>query len=354
MAASISITRQVGRVGTTTVERPADYRAPWWLGRGAESRFGAHAQTVYPSLFGERPKANYVRERWDTTPHGKPDGDFVDVDRLCSTAVNIDQPMLVVFHGLEGSSQGIYALNLMREAERRGWRGIVPHFRGCSGEMNRLARAYHSGDAPEIEWILKRVKAEQPLQPVYVAAVSLGGNATMKWLGDMGHDARRIVAAAAAISAPLDLMAAGEALEHGFCRLYTKNFLRTMKRNALAKLAKHPGIFREDVVRAATTLREFDNEVTAPLHGYRDTDDYWMRGSAKPGLIDIRVPSLLLNAKNDPFLPATALPTAQQVSSDVLLDFPTHGGHVGFLTGPFPGRSGWMPRRVFRFFETEN
>ncbi len=331
-----------------------EYRAPWWLGQHPEGRYGAHAQTVYPSLFGERPKVDYQRERWDTTPHGKPDGDFIDIDRLSSTAANVEQPMLVVFHGLEGSSQGVYALNLMREAERRGWRGIVPHFRGCSGEMNRLPRAYHSGDAAEIEWILKRVKAEQPSQPLYVAAISLGGNATMKWLGEAGSEASGVVTAAAAISAPLDLMAAGEALERGFCRVYTKNFLRTMKKNAFAKLAKHPGIFREDVVRAATTLRAFDNEVTAPLHGYRDTDDYWTRGSAKPGLIDVRVPSLLLNAKNDPFLPAEALPAAQQVSSDVLRDFPAQGGHVGFLTGPFPGRSSWMPGRVFRFFEHGN
>lgn len=328
------------------------YRAPWWLGGNGSSPFGAHAQTVYPSLFGTRPPIGYQRERWDTTPHGKPDGDFIDVDRLSSTAGNMDQPMLVVFHGLEGSSQGIYALNLMREAEQRGWRGLVPHFRGCSGEMNRLPRAYHSGDAPEIEWILRRVKAEAPSQPLYVAAISLGGNATMKWLGEAGTDAEAVVTAAAAISAPLDLMAAGEALEQGFCKVYTKNFLRTMKKNALAKLAKHPGIFREDVMMRATTLREFDNEVTAPLHGYRDTDDYWTRGSAKPGLVDVRVPSLILNAKNDPFLPGRVLPTANEVSPHVTLDFPLQGGHVGFLTGPFPGRSDWMPARVFRYFES--
>ena len=334
--------------------RYTPYRAPWWLGGGArdgENAFAAHAQTVYPSLFGSRPAVAYTRERWDTTPHGKPDGDFIDVDRLASTANDRSRPLLVVFHGLEGSSQGIYALNLMAEAEQRGWRGLVPHFRGCGGEMNRLPRAYHSGDAAEIEWILRRAKAEAADQPLYVAAISLGGNATMKWLGDAGSDASPIVTAAAAISAPLDLMAAGNALERGFCKIYTKNFLRTMKKNALAKLAKHPGIFREDVVRRASTLRAFDNEVTAPLHGYRDTDDYWTRGSAKPGLIDVAVPSLLLNARNDPFLPASALPTNAQVSANVRCDFPEHGGHVGFLSGTFPGNSSWMARRVFHFFE---
>jgi uncharacterized protein len=332
------------------------YQAPWWLGgrwdaSNHHASVGAHAQTVYTSLFGHRPQIEYVRERWDSTPNGQPDGDFVDVDRIASTVSATDKPMLIVFHGLEGSSQGIYALNLMFEAQQRGWRGMVPHFRGCSGEINRLPRAYHSGDAAEIEWIVKRAKAETPTQPLYVAGISLGGNATMKWLGDAGGTASPFVTAAAAISSPLDLMAAGNALEQGFCKVYTKNFLVTMKRKSLAKLDIHPGIFRREVAQAARTLREFDNEVTAPLHGYRDTDDYWTRGSAKPGLIDIRVPSLLLNATNDPFLPASALPTAAQVSSDVIRDFPAQGGHVGFLSGPFPGHGRWMSERVMRFLE---
>lgn len=327
------------------------YRAPWWLGGNSNTRFAEHAQTVYPSLFASHPHIDYQRERWDTTPHGKPDGDFIDVDRIVSTANHHDRPMLVVFHGLEGGSQGGYALNLMREAEVRGWRGLVPHFRGCSGEMNRLPRAYHSGDAAEIEWILQRVKREAPHQPLYVVGISLGGNASLKWYGDAGTDVVPVVTAAAAVSAPLDLAAAGEALERGFSRLYSYKFLRSMKRNALAKLAVHPGIFREDALRAATTLRAFDNEVTAPLHGFRDTDDYWTRASSKPVLHNIAIPTLILNAKNDPFLPAAALPSGANVSPYVRLDFPEHGGHVGFLTGGFPGTSGWMAERVFHFFE---
>ncbi|MFO0323454.1 MAG: YheT family hydrolase [Burkholderiales bacterium] len=332
------------------------YIAPWWLGgkhanAAQPNSFAAHAQTVHSSLFGHRPDIAYTRERWDATPHGKPDGDFIDIDRLATTRNAIDRPMLVVFHGLEGGSHAVYARNFMLEAERRGWRGMVPHFRGCSGEINRLPRAYHSGDAAEIDWILRRAKAEAPDQPLYVAAISLGGNATLKWLGEQGSLASPIVTAAAAISAPLDLMAAGEALERGFCKLYTWNFLKTMKRKALDKLALHPGIFREEVARAARTLREYDNEITAPLHGYRDTDDYWTRASSKPGLIDVRVPSLVLNARNDPFLPASALPRPDEVSRDVLLDFPEQGGHVGFLQGGFPGHGRWMTGRVMHFLE---
>lgn len=327
---------------------PPQYYSPWWLGSGG---FGAHAQTVYPAVFGKPPALVYTRERWDSTPFGKPDGDFVDVDRLAGAA---DKPMLVVFHGLEGSSQSPYALNLMAEVHRRGWRGLVPHFRGCSGEINRLPRAYHSGDAAEIDWILRRAKSEVPHQSLYVAAISLGGNATLKWLGEQGSAALTVVDAAIAISAPVDLTAAGEALERGFCKVYTRNFLVTMKTKSLAKLALHPGIFNADIALKATTLREFDNEVTAPLHGYRDTDDYWSRASAKPGLIDVRVPTLVLNALNDPFLPASALPTAAQVSSTVTLNFPAAGGHVGFSSGPFPGNGGWMPQRVFHFIDHRN
>jgi uncharacterized protein len=317
------------------------YRSPWWL-------MGAHAQTIYPPLFARRPTMSYQRERWDTTPNGKPDGDFIDVDRVKGSST---APMLVVFHGLEGSSNSIYALNLMAAAKARGWRGMVPHFRGCSGEINRLPRAYHSGDATEIDWILRRVKAEAPDQPVYVVAISLGGNASLKWLGEQGSAAASVVEAVAAVSAPLDLMASGAALGQGFCKLYSKMFLTTMKKTALRKLELHPGIFNRDVVVAARTLREFDNEVTAPLHGYRDTDDYWTRASAKPGLVNVRVPTLVLNAQNDPFLPASVLPTKTEVSSHVTLDFPQHGGHVGFLCAPFPGDSAWMPQRVFHFFE---
>ena len=324
------------------------YQSPWWLGSGA---FGAHAQTVYPAVFGHTPALPYARERWESTPHGKADGDFVDVDRLKGS---LEKPMLVVFHGLEGSSQSPYARNLMAEVQRRGWRGLVPHFRGCSGEINRLPRAYHSGDAPEIDWILRRAKAEAPQQPLFVAAISLGGNATLKWLGEQGSVAAGIAEAAVAISAPLDLTAAGEALERGFCKVYTKNFLVTMKKKSLSKLANHPGIFNAEIAMRATTLREFDNEVTAPLHGYRDTDDYWTRASAKPGLIDVRVPTLILNALNDPFLPASALPTAAQVSSAVTRHFPVAGGHVGFASGRFPGHGGWMPQRVFHFIDHRN
>jgi hypothetical protein len=146
-------------------------------------------------------------------------------------------------------------------------------------------------------------------------------------------------------------MAAGDALGRGIARAYSWHFLGSLRRNALSKLARFPGLFDADAVRRAGSLREFDDLVTAPLHGFRDTDDYWTRASAKPHLAGIRVPTLVLNARDDPFLPAAALPTEREVSSAVKLEFPARGGHVGFVTPPFPGRIDWLPLRILHFLE---
>lgn len=314
----------------------APFVAPRWLAN-------AHLQTIYGATLAPAPRIAFRRERWDT-----PDGDFVDVDFVDGPA---GTPWVHLFHGLEGSSNSPYARMLMREVQSRGWRGSVFHFRGCSGEPNRLARAYHSGDTAEIDWALRRVKGLTGPAPVYAAGVSLGGNAFSKWLGERGEAAAALVEAAAAVSAPLDLMAAGEALGRGFARVYSWRFLGTLKKGALAKLERFPGLYDAATVRRARSLRDFDNVVTAPLHGFRDTDDYWTRASAKPLLHGVRVPLLLLNARDDPFLPAAALPTERDVSSAVKLEFPARGGHVGFVTGPFPGHIEWLPRRLLHFFE---
>ncbi|MDH4189764.1 MAG: alpha/beta fold hydrolase [Betaproteobacteria bacterium] len=309
------------------------YRAPWWLP-------GGHAQTILPSL---RPPARIAltRERWDT-----PDGDFIDVDFAAAPS----PVTLALFHGLEGSSDSHYARAFAAHALERGWRIALPHFRGCSGVPNRLPRAYHSGDSAEIDWILSRLAAREG-STLYAAGVSLGGNALLKWLGERGATAGRLIRRAAAISAPIDLTAAGHALDRGFNRqVYARAFLATLKPKALALLARFPGLLDAARVRAASTMYEFDDAVTAPLHGFRDADDYWSRASSAPGLAEIRVPTLVLNARNDPFLPEAALDAATQAASrEVLLLRPSQGGHVGFMQSPFPGRHGWLPRRVLDF-----
>jgi hypothetical protein len=230
-----------------------------------------------------------------------------------------------------------------------GWRGVVVHFRGCSGEPNRLPRAYHSGDAPEIDWIMRRLRRQHADVPLFAVGVSLGGNALLKWLGETGASARDVLERAASVSAPVDLMAAGNALDRGFNRVYVRHFLASMKKRALAKLLYYPDLCDAARVRAAYTLREFDDLVTAPLHGFRNTDDYWTRASSKPGLKNIRVPTLILNARNDPFLPASVLPGAGEVSAEVTLEQPEQGGHVGFVSRPFPGNLDWLPQRVLGF-----
>jgi predicted alpha/beta-fold hydrolase len=306
------------------------FASPWWLP-------GGHLQTIVPSLL-PPPRVPLRRERWET-----PDGDFIDVD-FCGDPGAAEE--LVLFHGLEGCSDSHYARSIAALAVRRGWRLAIPHFRGCSGELNRKPRAYHSGDSDEIAWVLERFKP-----PVHAVGVSLGGNALLKWLGERGEAARARVRRAAAVSAPIDLAAAGNALDRGPNRLlYTRHFLGTLRPKSLAKLELFPGLYDADAIRAARTFREFDNLVTAPLHGYRDTDDYWSRASSGQYLERIRVPTLLLNARNDPFLPEHALlAAARKAAPCVVLEFPATGGHAGFLAGPFPGRHGWLAERLFEF-----
>lgn len=326
------------------------YEAPWWLP-------GGHAQTIWPALGARRtagPRPVYARERWLA-----PDGDFVDVDFLQppSTAGAAPAPLLVLFHGLEGSSRSHYAEAFADVARERGWRFAVPHFRGCSGEINRAPRAYHSGDHEEIDWILQRLAGLQRTgggarAPLLAVGVSLGGNALMRWAGEQGHGAARCVDAIASVCAPLDLAAGGHAIGQGFNRqVYTRMFLRTMVPKALAKLAQYPGLFDRAALLAARDLHAFDDLFTAPLHGFRDADDYWRRASAKPLLPAVRVPALVVNALNDPFVPRASLPGPGEVSAAVMLWQPMHGGHVGFAQGRWPGHVRALPQAIATWLE---
>ncbi|HET9204718.1 MAG TPA: alpha/beta fold hydrolase [Burkholderiaceae bacterium] len=317
--------------GRHAAARPAPaLRAPRWLP-------GGNAQTIWPVLCSHRPPdVAWRRERWDA-----PDGDFIDVDFVDAAQ---GAPLLVLLHGLEGSSQSHYAHAFAHWARQHGWRFAVPHWRGCSGELNRAPRAYHSGDHEEVDWLLTRMRTQAGV-PLHVVGVSLGGNALLRWAGEAGDAAAARVRALASISAPLDLAAGGMAIGRGFNRLvYTRMFLQTMKPKALTKLAQHPGLFDRERLIAARTLYEFDNVFTAPLHGFRDTDDYWARASAKPHLARIRVPTLALNARNDPFVPVSSLP--RDGGAHVTLWQPAHGGHVGFPGGSFPGHLMTLPDAV--------
>ena len=324
------------------------YRNPAWLP-------GGHAQTIWPSLAAPRPKVPYRRERWDT-----PDGDFIDLDWLqaqppsegldATMRAASNRPLLALFHGLEGDSNSHYARALMDRAQARQCDGVVIHFRGCSGEPNRLPRAYHSGDSEEADWVLRRLLAMRIASghtgPIWVVGISLGGNVLLKWLGERGQSAG-FVAAAAAVSPPQDLHAGAVSLARGFNRIYARHFLLTLRAKSLAMLKRHPGLFNADRVARARDFFEFDDEVTARLHGFSSAMDYWTRSSCRQFLGGITVPTLILNALNDPFLPPAALASQREVSSAVTLDYPRSGGHVGFLTGAPPGRLDWLPERLF-------
>lgn len=314
-----------------------EYQPPRWLPTG-------HLQTIYPALFIPRPEVEFRRERWDT-----PDGDFIDVDFVDGEA---GRPFVVLFHGLEGSSDSHYARALMAALRARGWSGAVPHFRGCSGELNNGPRFYHSGDAQEIDWIIRklhrRYREHSPGASFFATGVSLGGNALLRWLGESQHQAE-IVTAACAVSAPLDLAQGGVSLSRGVNLLYTRMFLQTMKPKCLKKLEQFPHLFDREAMLSAKNLHEFDDVVTAPLHGYKDADDYWDRASAKHILPDITVPSLVLNAQNDPFLPGQHLP--RKASHAVKLEYPLHGGHVGFAVGSLPGSLNWLPAKMLHFLD---
>ena len=319
------------------------YRAPPWLP-------GGNAQTIWPALFARRFEGavpSFERERWTT-----PDGDFVDVDwTAMDGASSSERPLLVLFHGLEGSSQSHYAQAFAHCARASGWRYAVPHFRGCSGELNLAPRAYHSGDFEEIGWMLAGLRARHA-GPIVAVGISLGGNALLRWAEESGESAAQTVGAVAAVCSPIDLAAGGHAIGRGFNRLvYTRMFLRTMIPKALRKLAQHPGLFDRERLVAARDLYEFDNVFTAPLHGFANTEDYWSRGSAKPLLHRIRIPALVLNAHNDPFVPASCLPSQGEVGPHVTLWQPRHGGHVGFPAGRFPGHVLAMPQGVMTWMK---
>jgi len=338
------------------------YTPPFWLA-------GGHLQTIIPSLFHQGPDIQYHRQRWELA-----DGDFIDVDwtaaeplavtPACSTKkldvsdvafsrdTECSQPVMVIFHGLEGNSQSQYVKSVLASALAKGWLGVVIHFRGCSGEPNRLPRTYYAGDSAEIELMLARVRARYPLNPLYAVGYSLGGNALLKWLGEFGHSQRLPITKAVAVSAPMDLKASALSIDSGLNRIfYSRMFLNSMRPKALAMAKRFPGLLNERSIINANTIQDMDNAVTAVLYGAKSAVDYYHKNAAKPYLNNINLPTLIISAKNDPFMPAKFLPTADEVSASVTLDYQAKGGHVGFFA-PRPRQAhGWLAHRIIEFLE---
>lgn len=304
---------------------------PFWLANG-------HADTIFAKTLQGKPPA-YRRELLpDSTGQTQVAYDFID-------AASPDAPLVVLFHGLEGSSRSHYAIELMKTVQAHGWHGVVVHFRGCGGITNTAPVFYHSGDSTEIGFVLHTLAARYP--KIYAAGVSLGGNALAKYMGEQGQAA--LPQAAAAVSAPVDLNAAGTRFDRGTTRLfYTRYFLNTL----IPKAEAFPNFQTAAPLQQCKTLGDFDDLFTAPLHGFADRHDYYRRASCKPFLKGVQKPLLLLNAVNDPFLPPAVLPTRADVSPSVTLLQPPTGGHVGFVSKD-QGRLNleWLPRTLLAYFE---
>jgi predicted alpha/beta-fold hydrolase len=285
------------------------------------------------------------RERVETS-----DGDFVDLDWLDAPAAP-DAPLLLILHGLEGSSQSHYVGGLLNGARTRGWRGVLLNFRSCSGELNRLPRFYHSGETGDFDAVVRMLIAREPGIRIGAVGVSIGGNVLLKWLGEQGTAAPAAVVAGVAISVPFDLAPCAEALDRGFAKVvYTANFMRTMRRKVVEKARAHPGFVDVAAACRARTFAAYDSAVTAPLFGFADARDYWRRASSRPHLAAIARPTLLLNALDDPFVPPESLPKPQELSPHVRLVVTPRGGHVGFVDGRWPWRcDSWAERRALDF-----
>jgi predicted alpha/beta-fold hydrolase len=290
----------------------------------------------------------YRRERLDT-----PDGDFLDFDWTDGDPAGPNSPLLIVLHGLEGSSRAKYVLGLLSTAAGRGWAGVAVNFRSCSGELNRLPRFYHSGETEDLDWVVSTLITRSPHRPLAIVGYSLGGNVLLKWLGERGEKVPDQVRAAVAVSVPYDLGVAAYRVDHGFGRVYGQVFLRTLKVKALEKAARFPGLVDLELVRGLSSFAAFDEHVTAPIHGFAGARDYWTRSSCLPWLEQIRRPTLLISAGDDPFLPSDYLPREAVARSSWLdADFTEQGGHVGFVQGPWPwSGSYWVDQRAVEYLD---
>lgn len=306
------------------------YRPAWWVR-------GRHTQTLWGKFFRRRPRLPARIERWET-----PDGDFVDLHRLDAPAgAPAGNPRLLLLHGLEGSDRSHYVAGFFNEVIRRGWAADLLIFRGCGPEPNRAARFYHSGETSDLSFVVDRVLSQHPGSPIVLAGVSLGGNVLLKFLGERGDGLPTEIRAAAAISVPFDLERGSRFISKGFSRVYDQHFLRTLRRKALAKLERYPELFDRDRLQSATCIYDFDDVVTAPVHGFLDAHDYYSRSSSLRWIDRIRVPTLLLSAVDDPFLPAAVLDEVRERAARtpaLTLEFTKHGGHVGFVSGRWPWR----------------
>jgi len=310
------------------------FRPAWWLP-------GPHLQTLYPTFARRRICPAVKRERLEL-----PDGDFIDID----WTGNPQGSVVLVLHGLEGSLESPYTGGILSKLATQGYRAGLMYFRGCSGEPNRLPRNYHSGDTGDLQTVINHIGNIHPGKPLAVIGYSLGGNVLLKWLGEQGDKAA--VTTAVAVSVPFDLDCVARRLEHGLSRIYQNHLLRKLRQTVRTKANSRPPPVPLQRLADLRTFRQFDNAITAPLHGFRDVDDYYSQSSCRGWLRHIDTPVLIIHAVDDPFLPAAAIPQDAELSPAVTLELARHGGHVGFVGGRVPfAACYWLEQRICRHLQ---
>ncbi|MEO5589631.1 MAG: hydrolase [Gemmatimonadaceae bacterium] len=309
------------------------YSPAWWLR-------GAHAQTLWGKFFRQKRRYHETRvERVET-----PDGDFLDLHHLDAPP---GAPILLLLHGLEGSVRSHYIQGLLGEASRRGWRATALTFRSCGGELNRAPRFYHSGETGDIAFVIDYLLASFPSSSIVAAGSSLGGNVLLKYLGERGTTVLPALAGAVAISVPFDLERSSRHIDVGFSRIYQQSFLRSLRNKAARKLDEFPHLASRASLATVSTMFEFDDCFTAPVHGFLNARDYYSQSSSISWLGTISIPTLLLSAVDDPFLPPEVLEEVRKIARAnpaIDVDFPARGGHVGFV-------SGWNPFNPVYYLE---
>lgn len=315
------------------------FKPAWWLRN-------AHLQTMWPALCRRRYHGLPLkRERIDL-----PDGDFIDLEWTDSpqSIHPRSTPLVLVLHGFEGSIQSHYVKGMLHAILQLGWRAVFMNFRGCSGEPNRLSRGYHSGDTADVSYVTRLLLEREPHAPIAAIGFSLGGNVLLKWLGETGQN--NPLKAAAAISVPFELKKAAARIQYGVSRIYQWHFMRYLRKRLMQKFQVRSSPLPVSQIAKLKTIYDVDNKVTAPLHDFIDANDYYSTASSRQYLRTIAVPTLIVHAKDDPFMTADAIPEPHELSQHITLEVSEAGGHVGFVSGRYPWRPHyWLEKRVPAF-----
>lgn len=306
-----------------------------------------HVQTLLPRIIAGRRKVAGDWEQFNT-----PDKDFVEL--FWHRPHTADAPLLIIFHGLEGSVDSPYAWQMMLKAASSGWNSVVMHFRGCGPTVNKLARAYHSGDTDDARRLLEQLHQQNPRRPLLAVGYSLGGNMLAKLLGEAPVTG---LSAAAVVAAPIDLLACADRINQGFSKVYRNHLLGSLKQKMLTK--QETGIIHEQHelsdlnIAQLTNFYEFDDLVTAPLHGFDGVDDYYQRASSRPLLTNVNVPLLMIHAADDPFMTPAVIPSERELSPTITYELSQHGGHMGFVSWQQGRFWHWLPDRVQGFLQQQ-